>query len=108
MQRAAPEADRTIKVLSTDYLKSQFAFPEGAAAFAQDPQVLKRKLVPIMVRQCQPPGLLSSVVHIFLVGEEESGPRRLLLDGPQREAFRSSNCGATMSAFPRARRDLNS
>ena len=38
MQRAATEADRTIMVLSPDYLKSQFASPEWAAAFAQDPR----------------------------------------------------------------------
>jgi len=34
-------------VLSPDYLKSQFASPEWAAAFADDPQGLKRKLVPV-------------------------------------------------------------
>jgi hypothetical protein len=81
MQRAATEADRTIMVLSSDYLKSQFASPEWAAAFADDPQGLKRKLVPVMVRHCQPSGLLSSVVHISLEGEDESSARRLLLDG---------------------------
>ncbi|WP_284274071.1 toll/interleukin-1 receptor domain-containing protein [Bradyrhizobium iriomotense] len=80
-QRAATEADRTIMVLSPDYLKSQFAFPEWAAAFAQDPQGLKRKLVPAMVRQCQPPGLLSSVVHISLAGVDESAGQIQLLNG---------------------------
>src|ERR1700674_4040655 len=58
MQKAAAEADRTIMVLSPDYLKSQFASPEWAAAFAEDPLGLERKLVPILVRQCEPTGLL--------------------------------------------------
>jgi hypothetical protein len=35
MQRAASAAQRTIAVLSPNYLKSQFAAPEWAAAFAQ-------------------------------------------------------------------------
>jgi hypothetical protein len=108
MQRAATEADRTIMVLSPDYLKSQFTSPEWAAAFAQDPQGLKRKLVPIMVRQCRPPGLLSSVVHISLVGEEESGARGLLLNGlnserakpTQRPSFPGSGVGRSQKSFP--------
>lgn len=81
MQRAATEADRTIMVLSLDYLKSQFASSEWAAAFAQDPEGLKRKLVPVMVQPCQPSGLLRSVVHVSLVAADESTARRLLLDG---------------------------
>ena len=71
MQKAAAEADRTIMVLSPDYLKSQFTSSEWAAAFAKDPRGLERKLVPIVVRQCSPPGLLSSLVHIVLADEDQ-------------------------------------
>lgn len=81
MQRAASEADRTIMVLSPDYLKSQFASPEWAAAFARDPQGLARKLLPIMVRPCSPPGLLAPIVHINLSAIDENTARDLLLDG---------------------------
>jgi len=110
MQRAATEADRTIMVLSPDYPKSQFASPEWAAAFAQDPQGLRRKLVPVMVRQCQPPGLLSSVVHISLVGEDESTARELLLNGinakrakpVQRPSFPGTGGGRPHKTFPGA------
>ena len=108
MQRAATEADRTIMVLSPDYLKSQFASPEWAAAFAQDPQGLKRKLVPVLVRQCQPPGLLSSVVHISLVGADESAAQGLLLNGvkakrakpAKRPSFPGTGGGRPHKAFP--------
>lgn len=108
MQAAATEADRTIMVLSPDYLKSQFASPEWAAAFAQDPQGLKRKLVPIMVRQCQPSGLLSSVVRISLVEEDESAARKRLLDGvsskrakpSQRPSFPGSSAERPTKSFP--------
>jgi hypothetical protein len=81
MQKAATDADRTIMVLSPDYLKSQFASSEWAAAFTEDPEGLERKLVPIMVRQCQPPGLLSPLVHISLADEDDIAARQLLLDG---------------------------
>lgn len=81
MQKAASEADRTIMVLSPDYLKSQFTSPEWAAAFAQDPQGIKRKLLPVLVRKCNAPGLLKSLVHIDLAGVDEDGARERLLDG---------------------------
>lgn len=81
MQRAAVGAARTVMILSPDYLNSQFASPEWAAAFALDPQGLQRKLIPIMVRPCQPSGLLSSIVHINLTGEDESTARMLILNG---------------------------
>jgi hypothetical protein len=108
MQRAATEADRTIMVLSPDYLRSQFASSEWAAAFAQDSQGIKRKLVPVMVRSCKPSGLLSSVVHISLVGEDESAARRMLLDGvnskrakpAQRPAFPGYANGQASKSFP--------
>jgi hypothetical protein len=108
MQRAATEADRTIMVLSPDYLKSQFASPEWAAAFAHDPQGLKRKLVPIMVWHCQPSGLLRSVVHISLVGEDQNAARRLLLEGinskrakpTQRPSFPGSATQRPTKSFP--------
>lgn len=71
MQRAASEADRTIMLLSPNYLRSEFASSEWASAFARDPQGIHRKLLPIMVRQCEPKGLLGSIVHISLVGKDE-------------------------------------
>lgn len=63
MQQAAASADKTIIILSPDYLKSQFAAAEWAAAFQKDPEGLEKKLLPIMVRECQPPGLLASIIY---------------------------------------------
>ncbi|CAN7361141.1 toll/interleukin-1 receptor domain-containing protein [Rhizobium rhizogenes] len=64
MQEAASSTDRTIVVLSPDYLTSQFGAAEWAAAFRTDPEGLKQKLLPIMVRPCEPTGLLSSIVYV--------------------------------------------
>jgi len=108
MQKAADEAERTIMVLSPDYLKSQFASPEWAAAFAADPQGLDKKLVPIIVRDCQAPGLLRSVVHISLLNTNEPAARALLTKGvsakrakpSQRPDFPGRAKSPTHKAFP--------
>ena len=81
MQRAAREAQRTIAVLSPDYLKSRFAAPELAAAFAQDPEGLARRLVPVRVRNCTLEGMLQTLVSIDLVGVTETLARKQLLNG---------------------------
>ena len=65
MQKAAG-AKRTILVLSPAYLRAVFPAPEWAAAFADDPQGLGRKLVPVRVEACKPQGLLKSIVYIDL------------------------------------------
>jgi hypothetical protein len=42
MQKAASQAERTIAVLSPDYLKSGFAESEWSAAFARDPKATRQ------------------------------------------------------------------
>ena len=85
MQRAATEAERTIAVLSPDYLIAEFTQPEWAAAFAQDPTGRNRTLVPVRVRECDLTGLLAPIVHINLVGLEESEAVDRLLSGLSQE-----------------------
>jgi hypothetical protein len=80
MQRAAASAHRTIAVLSPDYLTSPFSAPEWAAALAQDPEGLSGRLVPVRVRDCALEGMLRTIVHIDLVGLDETAARTLLTD----------------------------
>ncbi|SDV48025.1 toll/interleukin-1 receptor domain-containing protein [Chitinasiproducens palmae] len=84
MQKAAAKAKRTVMVLSPDYLRSQFASPEWAAAFGQDPQGQEMKLVPVMVRNCNPSGLFKSIVQIRIAGMDEGAARQALVDGINR------------------------
>jgi len=77
----AMASKKTILVLSPDYLKSSFGAPEWAAAFRDDPEGIERKVVPIMVRECEPPGLLASIVHIRLYELEQEDAKRTLLAG---------------------------
>ncbi len=81
MQRAAAAAERTVAVLSPDYLKSAFTGPEWAAAFATDPSAVAQKLVPVRVRLCEPGGLLGPLVHIDIVELDEGEARGALLAG---------------------------
>jgi tetratricopeptide (TPR) repeat protein len=85
MQQAIRGAERTIAVLSADYLAALYTQPEWAAAFAQDPTGKKGTLVPVRVRECDLEGLLSQVVYIDLVKLDEAAAERALLDGLKRD-----------------------
>ena len=103
MQRAAAQAKRTVAVLSPDYLSdSRFGAAEWASAFAKDPDGLKRALIPVRVRACAAEGLLTTIVHVDLVGLDEAAARKRLLDnvtGARRKpAGRPSFPGASPAA----------
>jgi len=84
MQAATATAERTIAVLSPDYLKSGFGLSEWAAAFAQDPTGRDGKLVPVRARPVDLNGLLSQIVHFDLFGLNEAGAKAALLAGIKR------------------------
>lgn len=81
MHRAAAGSDRTIAVLSPDYLKSLYATAEWATAFRDDPDGTKGKLVPVLVRETDLDGLLATIIYIRLVGLPEAAAREQLLNG---------------------------
>jgi tetratricopeptide (TPR) repeat protein len=79
MQRATVEAQKTIAVLSEDYLKSAFTQPEWAAAFAQDPQGQKGTLIPVRVQPCKLSGLLAPIIYVDLLNLEAEAAQETLL-----------------------------
>lgn len=83
MQKAA-QAERTIMVLSPNYLAAQFTQPEWAAAFAQDPTGQKGNLLPVRVADCDLHGLLPAIIYIDLVDLVEAAAKEKLLAGVQR------------------------
>jgi len=87
MHKASQEAERTIAVLSPDYLNANFTQPEWASAFKQDPKGEKGALLPVQVRECkqQLNGLLGPIIYIDLVGLDEVAARKKLLEGVQRQ-----------------------
>jgi tetratricopeptide (TPR) repeat protein len=90
MQRATSEAQRTIAVLSPDYLASQFTQPEWAVAFKQDPTGEHGLLLPVRVRECEPTGLLPQIVYIDLLNVDEATAKDRLLAGVNRSRAKPS------------------
>jgi tetratricopeptide (TPR) repeat protein len=81
MHRAAAGTEKTIAVLSQNYLQAEYTQPEWAAAFTRDPQGKQRTLIPIRVRECAPEGLLASISYIDLISRSEEEARKLIFDG---------------------------
>jgi hypothetical protein len=96
MNQAAATAERTIAVLSPDYLSSRFTRPEWEAAFAQDPTGEHGVLLPVRIREYSTKGLLPQVVYIDLVGLDEAAATETLLAGVRRERAKPKN----VPAFP--------
>src|ERR1044072_515807 len=83
MNQAIGESERTIAVLSPNYLNAVFTQPEWAAAFAQDPTNEKGVLLPVRVQECDLKGLFNQIIYIDLVGKNEQEAKKALLDGIQ-------------------------
>lgn len=99
MDKASKEAERTIAVLSPDYLNAPYPKAEWAAAFQRDPTGEHGSLLPVHVRECkyQLTGLLGSIVYINLVGlNDPSKAREALLEGIRRGRVKPS----TPPSFP--------
>ena len=79
MHRASTETRSTIALLSANYLASDFARQELAAALASDPQGRSRRLIPIRVGEFKPEGLLGSLVYADILGLPEEAARLVIL-----------------------------
>jgi TIR domain-containing protein len=66
MQRAATEAERTITILSPQYLAALYTQSEWAAAFKQDPTGTHGTLLLVRVQECALTGILAPIVYIRL------------------------------------------
>jgi hypothetical protein len=86
MQRATGEAQKTIVILSQDYLNAAYTQSEWAAAFAQDPLSLQRKIIPIRVKECKPDGILKQIIYVDLVGLSEQEASETVLNAFQDRA----------------------
>jgi TIR domain len=95
MHEALRASDRMLLVLSPAYLESYYAAKEWQAVFAEGKDGDKR-LLPVRVRECEPDGLLRSIIWIDLVGVDEQDARSLLLDPLLNERLKPS----TPPAFP--------
>ena len=111
MDSATKQRERTIAVVSQNYLDAEFTVPEWAAKFAQDPKGTGRKLVPVRVAPCDIEGLLGQVIYCDLVGLDEEAARKRLLSqlspGRTKPAVAPSFPGKpTEPAFPAAQQSV--
>jgi tetratricopeptide (TPR) repeat protein len=91
MHKGAVECERTIAVLSNDYLQALYTQPEWAAAFALDPTGKKGILLPVRVAKCELMGLLKPIIYIDLFGCNEVQAKNSLLEGVKRGKAKPSS-----------------
>lgn len=84
-EKALVEAERVIIILSPDYLRALLTETIWAAALFQDKSGKKGKLLPVLVRKCEPQALLGPIIPIDLVGLDEPTARDTLLAKVSRE-----------------------
>src|SRR5262245_3258002 len=102
MQHAAAESERTIAVLSPDYLQSVFTTAEWGAAFARDPTGTQHLLLPVRIRACEPRGLLPQIVYIDLVGLDAEAARDTLVAGVPRQRAKPTRAPEFPGHSPRS------
>lgn len=109
MQKAALGTQRTLAVLSQNYLAAEYTQPEWADALRRDPQGAQRTLLPVRIDNCRPAGLLASVIYVDLNGLAQEAARQRLLDAlaergkpAQAPAFPGAAAIPTASAPPGA------
>ena len=79
MDKGAQDTEKTVVVLSDNYLNALYTQSEWAAAFVDDPTGQKRKLIPFRVAECKAEGLLKPVVYVDLVDLAEADARMAVL-----------------------------
>jgi TIR domain len=102
MHKATSECKKTIAVLSPDYLASMFTQAEWAVAFSVDPSEAERKLIPIRVRMCEPPGLLRPIVFCDLLGLHEEPAKAAILKAVSEGRVRPGQVLFPGSSLPEA------
>ena len=81
MQHATSTAERVLVVLSPDYLQSAHGEAEWRVFYAKDPSGERGLLLPVRVREVDPPGLLKTKIYVDLVEREAASARAALLAG---------------------------
>lgn len=79
MQEGVVRANKTLALLSNEYLKSKFSSAEWLAAFGSDPLGHDRKLIVARLEECARPGLLSGIISFDLFNLNRDEARDVLL-----------------------------
>lgn len=79
MHDALESTQRTIIILSAEYLSSAYCKAEWTSVFALDPASIARRLIPFRVSACKPTGLLNTLVYLDLFGMSKNEARATVL-----------------------------
>ena len=79
MDQAMRETQRTIAVLSPNYLQALYTQSEWANAFRLDPTGEKDLLIPVRIAPVELEGILAQIVYLDLVDRTEDDARDLLI-----------------------------
>ncbi len=95
MHEATIRARHTLAVVSPAFFASKYTAIEWATALAQDPTTTGARLVPVRVREVDPPGLFASIAYVDLFGLDEETARTRLV-----EALRAVVAGGSAQQRP--------
>jgi len=104
MQNATVQAEKTIAVLSNNYLNALYTHPEWTAAFAQDPTGQKRTLIPVRVAECEIKGLWQQIVYADLVNLSAQEAQKVVLAALQERGKPTQEPGFPGVGLPLAER----
>jgi TIR domain len=106
MLQAMSAAERTIVVLSPEFLASELARSEWMSEIAEYSHGEATRLLLVRVREAEPTGLLAATPYLDLIGLEERTAKDLLLDTVRRihpeplNARRTSTGASGPATFP--------
>ena len=81
MERALGRAHRVLAVWSDAYFRSPYAGAEFRSGLFADSAERRRRVIPILVEECQIPSLYQNIIFINLVGTSAETARTRLMEG---------------------------
>jgi TIR domain len=91
MDEKIKDSERMIAILSENYLEKPFPQSEWAAAFVDDADGKKRKLIPVKISECNLDGLLKSTIYINLCKLDEKDAEKKLIEGIVKDSIKPQN-----------------
>ncbi len=91
MERAVETCEKTILVLSPNWVKSEFAQFEGVMLQTESPLNLKKKIIPLMLSSCDLPKRLSIFTYADFSEESEQSDQFKRLIGQIKKDFAELN-----------------
>ena len=90
MKEAAGKSNMLLAVISQDYFDAHYTNVEWNAFFIKGVKSGERRILPVRVRECQPPDIFASLIYVDLVGLTEEEARAFILNAADDSRMRPS------------------